>query len=312
MTYIYALFSGRDGAVRYVGQTIASPERRFDQHRHGPYLGSSVVRSWMYGEWRESYPVRIETLEWCERSRADERETYWINLFDNLINERKYYRPQIAPQYRTRTPKISAITSYMQNHTFHVDGRHGIHYRHSVDSFFVLVPDRDGVRCLPGDELPGGSGAVWFSDLARAMNAAISIETSLLKPSGHETLLRKRASCFTCHPRSVAAILAADFLTTTHLRPEWRASLPRKQLVQLPALRPIGKNRKRPLPGDLLRGLHEAGPGHAGQRAADADTADAERGQMLHGHGRLDGEHIERLAAQRGHQRGDPCLAGTW
>jgi hypothetical protein len=171
MTCIYALFSGRDGAVRYVGQTIRSPEHRFDQHRRGPYLGSGIVRSWMYGEWREAFPVRIETLEWCEHSRADERETYWINLFDNLINDRKYYRPWIAPQYRMRTPKIPAITSYMRNHIFHVEGRHGIHYRHSVDSFFILVPDRDGVRCLAGDELPGGSGAVWFSDLARAINA---------------------------------------------------------------------------------------------------------------------------------------------
>jgi hypothetical protein len=52
------------------------------------------------------------------------------------------------------------------------------------------------------------------------------------------------------------------------------AGLCTKQLIQLPAFRPMRKARKRPLPGDLLRGLHEAGPGHAGQRAADADAAE--------------------------------------
>lgn len=172
MASIYALYSCRDGRVRYVGMTAGSTDRRFYQHRRGPYDGIGVVRSWMHDEWRDGFPVRIALLERCEYNVVDERETHWINLFDNLLNERKYYRPNLPGSYRARTPKIPSINAYVRNHIFNFEGRHGVHYRHSIDMFFVLVPDRiDGLRPLIGDELPGGSRPMWFSDLARALNA---------------------------------------------------------------------------------------------------------------------------------------------
>jgi hypothetical protein len=172
MAYIYALFSGRDGLVRYVGQTANTLELRFKQHRKGNMYGYSRVQDWMYGEWEAGFPVRIEKLEWCDYTQLDERETYWINRFDGLLNTLKYYRPRWAARYREPVPKIPAITKYMRNHIFSAEGRRGIHYRRSIDMFYVLVPDRrDGFTYLEGDELPGGSGAIWFSDLARAENA---------------------------------------------------------------------------------------------------------------------------------------------
>jgi hypothetical protein len=172
MASIYALYSCRDGVVRYVGMTTGTIDRRFAQHRRGPYEGIGVVRSWMRGEWRDGFPVGIVLLEWCESSRVEERETYWINLFDNLLNERKYYRPLRAPRHRIPTPKIPDIAEHVRDYIFNCEGRHGVHFRHSVNMYFVLVPDRDeGLRPLIGDELPGGSDAIWFSDLARAINA---------------------------------------------------------------------------------------------------------------------------------------------
>jgi hypothetical protein len=172
MASIYALYSARDGRVRYVGMTTGTIDRRFVQHRRGPYDGIGVVRSWMRDEWNDAFPVRAALLEWCDITQVSDREAHWINLFDNLLNTRKYYRPQQAPQCRARTPRIAVIAEYMRNHTFNFEGRHGIHYRHSLDMYFVLVPDRDeGLRPLIGDELPGGSSAMWFSDLARAITA---------------------------------------------------------------------------------------------------------------------------------------------
>jgi hypothetical protein len=172
MASVYAVFSCRNGAVRYVGMTTGAIDRRFRQHLRGPYQGIGVVRSWMHGEWRDGFPVRNALLEWCEDSQVNERETHWINLFDNLLNDRKYYRPHQPLQQRARTPKMPAITSYIRNHIFNCEGRHGVHFRHSVNMYFVLVPDRhEGLRPLIGDELPGVSRAIWFSDLARAINA---------------------------------------------------------------------------------------------------------------------------------------------
>lgn len=172
MASVYALYSCRNGLVRYVGMTIGTADRRFDLHRRWHHDGSGVVRDWMFREWGDGFPVRIEVLERCESSQVGDRETYWMNLFDNLLNQRKYFRPGLPPHRRLPTPKVPAIAKYVRNHTFNFEGRLGIHYRHSIDMYFVLVPDRDEeLRPLIGDELPGGSRAMWFSDLARANNA---------------------------------------------------------------------------------------------------------------------------------------------
>lgn len=172
MASIYALYSCRDGLVRYVGMTTGTIDKRFVQHQRGPYVGIGIVRTWMQGEWRDGFPVRTELLEWCEIGDLQSRETFWINRFDKLLNTRKYYRPQLELPNRAPTANIPAIAAYMRNHIFNFEGRHGIHYRRSIDMFFVLVPDRNvGLRPLVGDELPGGSRAMWFSDLARALNA---------------------------------------------------------------------------------------------------------------------------------------------
>lgn len=97
------------GTVRYVEMTTGTTDRRFYQHRRGPYNSIGVVQSWMRDEWRDGFLVRIALLERCEYSLVDERETYWINLFDNLLNERKYYRPNLPQSYKTRTPKIPGM-----------------------------------------------------------------------------------------------------------------------------------------------------------------------------------------------------------
>jgi len=79
----------------------------------------------------------------------------------------------------------------------------------------------------------------------------------------------------------------------------------RKQPVQLRALRRPRKRRERALLRDLLGRSHEPRPRAAGQGAADADAADAEVGQALHGHRGLHGQHVDRQRMHGFHHRGD-------
>jgi hypothetical protein len=59
----------------------------------------------------------------------------------------------------------------MRRHKFNVDGFRGVTYDSEWGYYRVLVCDGYWVRWLEGDELPGGSASIWFSDLARAVSA---------------------------------------------------------------------------------------------------------------------------------------------
>ncbi|MCK1627399.1 hypothetical protein IVA98_30650 [Bradyrhizobium sp. 160] len=125
----------------------------------------------MHDEWRDGFPVRIALLERCEYNVVDERGTHWINLFDNLLNERKYYRPNLPESYRARTPEIPSI-----NHTCGIifsTSRADMVSTIGTALICILSSCRIGAKAFPliGVELPGGSRPMWFSDLARALNA---------------------------------------------------------------------------------------------------------------------------------------------
>src|ERR1700681_1691462 len=89
MSEIYGLFSCRDGAVRYVGQTTYPRATRFEQHRRSAWERSTPLQNWLVGEWRDGFPVRSVRLEWCENEKRFDQETEWIGRFPNLLNDRK-------------------------------------------------------------------------------------------------------------------------------------------------------------------------------------------------------------------------------
>jgi hypothetical protein len=166
MAEIYALYSTRDGRVRYVGQSGDCAALRFKEHLRS---WGCPLKEWFHREWRDGYLVRYAVLETCDYDMRHGTETTWIWRFpsSDLLNRHKQ-----RPWYwqTVRPPVIPVIKKYMRRHSFNVEGFRGVSYDHDVGYYRVLVYSGSGVRWLRGDELPGGSADIWFSDLARALN----------------------------------------------------------------------------------------------------------------------------------------------
>jgi hypothetical protein len=173
MAEIYGLYSGRDGKVRYVGETGGTSAERFEQHKRDAEGARKHRRlcEWLHREWRAGYPVECRCLEECAYEVRRGRETAWIANFPNLLNERKKYHRWVVG----KPPRISAITEYMNRYRFNVDGFRGVHYHRYRDRFFVLIYTGFSLQYLPGDQMPGETaedgGDVWFSDMTAAVNA---------------------------------------------------------------------------------------------------------------------------------------------
>ena len=63
MAEIYALYSARDGKVRYVGQTSGARDVRFKKHmriEEGRYI--TAVYDWLHTEWSHGYPVECASF----------------------------------------------------------------------------------------------------------------------------------------------------------------------------------------------------------------------------------------------------------
>jgi hypothetical protein len=66
---------------------------------------------------------------------------------------------------------VAEITKYMRGHIFNVDGFRGVHYSYDADCYRVLVYNGRWVKWLEGDESVWDTRYIWFSDLARALDA---------------------------------------------------------------------------------------------------------------------------------------------
>ena len=168
MAEIYGLYSGRDGKVRYVGQTLGTHDIRFKEHQR---IGSDhVVRpvyQWIHREWRAGFPVRSALLEECSNAARHDVERQWISRFPKLLNERKlgyYWR-------HCKSPVVPEIREYMSRFIFNSGGYRGIHYWRQLDRYSVFVYTGKDWEWLSGDGAPGWTGEIWFSDLARALKA---------------------------------------------------------------------------------------------------------------------------------------------
>jgi hypothetical protein len=165
MAEIYGLYSCRDGAVRYIGETTYPRTTRFEQHRRSAWLENTRLQKWMMREWKDGFPVRHVRLEWCENNTRFHRESDWIGKFPDLLNERKHSGWMKLVPRGARPPKIPEIIQYRREHRFNVDGRRGIHYQVSMDRYCVMIFTGSNFEWLDGDEY------IWFSDLAAAENA---------------------------------------------------------------------------------------------------------------------------------------------
>ncbi len=169
MAEIYALWSTRDGRVRYVGE-FGDRLAQFKEHE-GRWSNQYLVRRWFHDEWRHGYLIGHALLDTCPYDKRYEVEREWIWRFPraDLLNVHKK-RPWWNPTPASCT-RVTEIDNYMRRHKSNFEGFHNIHYDSHMGYFRVLVYDGDAARWLEGDELPGGSEPIWFSDLARAVSA---------------------------------------------------------------------------------------------------------------------------------------------
>jgi hypothetical protein len=171
MGEIYALYSARNGAVRYIGQTCRDRHSRFREHKREL---AKPVGCWIDGEWRAGYPVECVRLQPCSNAELDDIEAEWIGKFPGLLNELRNIYPSRWPAcIRPRAPRIPEIAKYIRGHLFNVDGHRGVHYQIGLDRYFVMIysPHRRGSEPFwLGDELPG-DGALGFSDFTTAVKA---------------------------------------------------------------------------------------------------------------------------------------------
>jgi hypothetical protein len=168
---IYALYSTRDGRVRYVGQS-GDRTLRFKEHLRSAetWPNGCPLNKWFQHEWRHGYPVRYALVDVCDYNTRHAAETNWIWRFprSDLLNRHKR-RPWWLSE--PKPPVIPEIVGYRRQRIFNVGGFRGVHYDRHEGHYRVLRYNGYRVYWLQGDELPGGSASIWFSDLARALNA---------------------------------------------------------------------------------------------------------------------------------------------
>lgn len=105
----------------YIGQTKTSVDIRWKEHlRHAKY-GDQVINRAMrkYG----TNKFYIETLEICDISLLDQREMYYIDLYDST-NKSKGYNVSIGgrtPRFKRRVLSISTLLDLYKNQGFTLD-----------------------------------------------------------------------------------------------------------------------------------------------------------------------------------------------
>jgi hypothetical protein len=168
MGEIYALFSTRNGMVRYVGKTTGTIARRFRQHAYDCESIDTWVLGWLHQESKRGYPVEYVRLASCPDAECEVIETEWMNKFPNLLNVRKYRLVDGNP------PVIPEIEKYMRSHLFNVNGFRGIHYSKQLERYSVFVyTGTPAGEWLTGDEFPGCPqfGSFWFLNRTEALLA---------------------------------------------------------------------------------------------------------------------------------------------
>ena len=105
----------------YIGQTRTSVNQRWSEHlRHSRY-GDQLINKAM-----RKYGVDkfyIETLEICEVSELDEREIYYIDLYDST-DKSKGYNVSIGgntPRFKRKVLSINELVNLYVNEKFTLD-----------------------------------------------------------------------------------------------------------------------------------------------------------------------------------------------
>lgn len=115
--FIYIIRNTINNKV-YIGQTKVSVETRWQEHlRHAKY-GDQVINRAMRKYGIDKF--YIETLEICDINIIDEREIYYIDLYDST-NKSKGYNVSIGgktPRFQRKVLSISTLVDLYKNQGF--------------------------------------------------------------------------------------------------------------------------------------------------------------------------------------------------
>jgi hypothetical protein len=171
MADVYGLYSGRDGLVRYVGQTKGDCKFRFEEHKRSP---SPALSRWFHTEWKDGYPIECVLLQAVNNAVRGPAERYWMAKFGWLLNERISAQTWLTGVC-AKPSKIPEVSAYMRRYLFNAGGFRGICYDRHWDCYRVLMYDgrrADWLFGEPCDEMiPGWGGNMWFPDRTAALMA---------------------------------------------------------------------------------------------------------------------------------------------
>lgn len=112
--FIYIIRNTVNSKV-YIGQTRVSVQNRWKEHlRHAKY-GDQIINKAMRKYGTDKF--YIETLEICDDSIIDEREIYYIDLFDST-NKSKGYNVSLGgqtPKFKRKVLELSTLIDLYQN-----------------------------------------------------------------------------------------------------------------------------------------------------------------------------------------------------
>jgi len=148
MSEIYALYSTRDGRVRYVGRS-GDGALRFKEHRRSAeWRNQSPLDRWFHQQWRDGYLVRYALLGVCDYDRREDVEREWIQRFPRfaLLNERNLRPPWWSDP--PKLPVVPEIVTIMRRYMFNVGDFRGVHYDRDTGYYCVLVYNGHRVRWL--------------------------------------------------------------------------------------------------------------------------------------------------------------------
>ena len=79
---IYYLVSTRDiSAIKYVGKTVSSLNKRLSSHKSDSKRNKYHVSNWVKKELNNGYIIQIHLIETCDFDIWEEREIFWINFY---------------------------------------------------------------------------------------------------------------------------------------------------------------------------------------------------------------------------------------
>jgi len=86
-TFIYGLLSNRDNNVRYVGKAN-NPNERLRHHLYEAKSNRNNTHKscWLRKELSENFKISFIILEECDFEKWEDREKFYIQLYDNLTN----------------------------------------------------------------------------------------------------------------------------------------------------------------------------------------------------------------------------------